>query len=58
MRQVLKLSVKKKSAEALGDFYLVHHLEKSFHIIRDEMERWREILEVPYQEYATKHYLP
>lgn len=30
---------------------LVHLLGEKFHIIGDEIDRWREILAVPYQEY-------
>jgi hypothetical protein len=30
---------------------LVQYLGNSLHEIRDEITRWREILEVPYQEY-------
>jgi hypothetical protein len=30
---------------------LVQSVGKSLHLIRDEIRRWRIILEVPYQEY-------
>ncbi len=30
---------------------LVQHVDQSFHIIRGELERWRELLAVPYQDY-------
>ena len=31
--------------------YLVHQVGESLQLIRDEVARWRKILEVPYQEY-------
>jgi len=30
---------------------LVQQVGKSLHLIRDEVARWREILEIPYGEY-------
>ena len=30
---------------------MVHYCLKSLHQISDEIVRWREILDVPYQEY-------
>lgn len=30
---------------------MVQQVQKSFHPIRDEIARWRKLLEVPYQEY-------
>jgi len=32
----------------------VQQVQKSLHIIRDEIARWRNILEVPYQEFLYK----
>lgn len=32
--------------------HLVQHQDKSLHPISDEIERWRVILAVPYQEYV------
>jgi hypothetical protein len=31
--------------------HMVQQVGKSLHLIRDEIVRWRDILEVPYQEY-------
>jgi len=36
---------------------LVQQVEKSFHEIRDELARWRQILAVPYQEYLVSRSL-
>jgi len=33
-------------------FILVHHVELSFHSIRDEYKRWRSLLNVPYRDYS------
>jgi hypothetical protein len=30
---------------------MVHYLGKNYHLISDEIARWREILAVPYQEH-------
>ena len=35
---------------------LVQSLRKSFHEIRGEIDRWRQILEVPYQEYLSSRW--
>lgn len=36
---------------------LVQYLGESLHEIRDEINRWREILAVPYQEHLqVRHY--
>jgi hypothetical protein len=32
---------------------MVQHLLKSFHPIREEIDRWRKILGVPYQEHYS-----
>lgn len=34
-----------------GVISMVRHLLKNFHLIADEIARWRDILEVPYQQY-------
>jgi len=34
---------------------LVQQVGESFHQIRDEVARWRNILEVPYQEHLRSH---
>lgn len=44
----------KKSLDRL--FYIismVHLLEENFHLIPDEIERWKDILSEPYQEYLA-----
>lgn len=47
----------KKNARTSRAFFLVQQVEKCFHEIRDELERWRQILAVPYQEYLVSQSL-
>ena len=47
------LATNKKDLSELEKSFMVHYIEKSFHEIRGELSRWREILAVPYQEYLA-----
>jgi hypothetical protein len=46
-----RLATNKKDAEASDLARLVQQVGKSLHQIRDEIARWRVILDVPYQDY-------
>lgn len=48
---LIRLAAKKKDTEVSIESHLVQQVLKSYHQIRDELIRWRQILEVPYQEY-------
>gem|GEM_PF-5169582 len=40
----------KQIKKALMALVMVHQMDKSFDFIRDEYNRWRTILELPYRE--------
>lgn len=41
----------KRTHLAANPFFMVRHLGKFLHEIDDEIDRWREILTVPYMQY-------
>ena len=45
----------KKKTDTRSVHFLVHQASESFHEIRGEIERWREILAVPYQEHLLSN---
>ncbi|MNH49978.1 hypothetical protein D3C73_15780 [compost metagenome] len=50
----LGLASKRKRARRLRIINLVHQVKKCFHEIRDEIGRWKSLLEVPYQQYLLE----
>lgn len=50
---IITLMASKKDAVASNNSLMVHQVGESFHLIRDEVDRWRAILDQPYQEHLV-----
>jgi len=48
-----RLAAKKKDTEVSDNSHVVQQTQKSYHQIRDEIARWKDVLGVPYQEYLV-----
>ena len=48
-----RLASNKKDLPDTEKSSMVQHIQKCFNEIRDEIDRWRDILAVPYQEYLS-----
>jgi len=38
-----------------GQKYLHQYIEENYDLLRSEIERWRDILAVPYNQYKSSH---